>query len=268
MASQDITTSLYNGKYDVVFRNSSHTYKVNGTTKKGVTTAMSKVLAKPGLMTWAMEMALSYLKRKLPVITLADLDEARKAHTVRRDAGADIGSIVHDVAEKLLAGEAVEWDELPDEAVLAADGFDEWLKVSKAKAISTEQVVYSETLDYTGTYDSVLKLGGRVYLCDLKTTNAGRDAPEGIYSENFIQLGAYAFAYEEQRVYEEAHGGSTLVPLDDLMIISAKKNGIVHTKAASELGLTITDCIELWQAVWFLAERLERIKKQLSGRSK
>lgn len=264
MASADINVTLYNGNHEVVFKNGNHRYYVNGTAKWGVTTAIGKVIAKQGLMTWAMDMALKYIQTKLPVVTQADLDEAAQAYVKRRDHGADTGSIVHELAESLLLGKDYDVGQYPREVQLAMGAFETWVSASKPEVIAVEQVVYSERLDYCGTFDSILRIKGKVYLCDLKTTNASREAPEGVYGDYFIQLGAYLDAYNEQRIYEEAHGGSNLVPIDDVMIISCKKNGVLHTKSASDIGLSVDNCIDLWESVWHLAQSMDRVKKLLS----
>src|SRR5216117_743446 len=242
MATNDIETTIYNGLHNVKFRSGNHRYYIDGKPKPGVTTIMGKVLAKPNLMLWPLNMAMKHLESKVPTITAQDLADAREAHVKRRDKGADTGTIVHRLVEESLlkygTGEAIVWE--PDAEVTAAfDGFLKWQSTVKPRAVAVEQVVYSDLHGFAGTFDSILEIDGKVYLADLKTTNASRSAPKGVYAEYFIQLGAYYYAYEEQRQYELAHGGTNLVEIDDLLVISCKKDGRVNTMAASELQLTL-----------------------------
>lgn len=264
MATKDIQADLYNGLHSVVFRNGNHQYYIDGISKPGVTTIMNKTLSKEGLMLWPLNMAIKYLTPLVPHITAEDLREARRTHKKRRDKGADVGTIVHGIVEDMLlktgTNEVTVWE--PNKEVDAAiDAFCSWRSKTKPEVIDVERVVYSHTFEYAGTFDSILKIDGRVYLCDLKTTNASRDAPWGIYAEYFIQLGGYYMAYEEQRQYELAHGDTELVEIDDLLVLSCKKDGKVHTLSASEIGLTLEDCMKMWQNTLHLHNSLGKVKK-------
>lgn len=152
------------------------------------------------------------------------------------------------------------------EADKAYKAFVKWYDNVKPQVVNVEEVIYSHTFKYAGTYDCMLQIGDQVVLCDLKTTNSSRKAPEGVYAEYFIQLGAYAAAHEEQRLYEESHGGTKLRKIDDLMVISAKKNGQMHTKTASELGLSLTDCMEMFKKVYNLWSFLNYTTNELGGK--
>lgn len=268
MATTDTETTLYNDLHTVKFKNGSHRYYVDGSPRPGVTTIMGKVLAKPDLMLWPLNMALKYLTMRLPTITAADLEEARLAHIRRRDKGADTGTLVHSHTENFLRGNPPTNEEImqmDDEVQLAFGGFMDWVIQHEPTALAVEQLVYSHLHKFAGTFDSILKIADKVYLCDLKTTNASQKAPRGIYAEYFIQLGAYYYAYEEQRQYELAHGGSELVAIDDMMVISCKKNGKVDTLTASDLGLTLADCMKMWECTLFLHNDLSRLKAKLGG---
>lgn len=272
MATQDIQTSLYNGKHRVIFKVKAHRYYIDDEPRIGVTTVLGKVLAKPQLMLWPLNMAMAHMRENIvPTVRYTgtwidtELEKAYKAHSVRRDKGSDTGSIVHGLVEEILTTGDNEqsYPDASEEVRLAIGAFQNWFRLVQPTTVAVEQVVFSEALGYAGTYDSILELDGKTYLVDLKTTNAGRTAPAGIYPENFIQLGAYAYAYEEQRKYEEKHGGSKLKELDDLMIISAKKDGKLHTKSASELGLSVMECARLWEYVLSLYDNLNQLGQKL-----
>lgn len=168
------------------------------------------------------------------------------------------------MAEQMLKGLPVQSG--TDEAKKAFGAFKRWFDEVEPQVVNVEEVIYSHTFKYAGTYDCMLQIGDKVVLCDLKTTNSSRKAPEGVYAEYFIQLGAYAAAHEEQRVYEEDHGGTKLLPIDDLMVISAKKNGQLHTKSATELGLSVKDCGEMFRKVYNLWSFLKYTTSELGGK--
>lgn len=269
MASELIERALYNGAYKLVHnphaKGRAPRYLVNGTEKpKGVTTIMGATLAKD-LMQWAVDCATEYLTAKLPVITADDLKSAAEEYKVRRDSGASTGSEAHAMVENLLKGKPQEGSPTP-EARKAYDAFKKWYDEVSPTVINVEEVIYSHTFKYAGTYDCMLQIGDKVYLCDLKTTNSSRKAPHGVYAENFIQLGAYAAAHEEQRAYEDSHGGTKLVKVDDLMVISAKKNGQLDIVTASDLGLALNDCTEMFKKVFNIWSFMTFTTKELGGK--
>lgn len=269
MASELIERDLYNGAYKLVHnphaRGRSPRYLVNGTDKpKGVTTIMGATLAKD-LMQWAVDCATEYLTAKLPVVTADDLKAAAEEYKVRRDSGASTGSEAHAMVENLLKGKPQVGSPSP-EAKKAYDAFKEWYDKVKPTVVGVEEVIYSHTFKYAGTYDCMLEIDGKVYLCDLKTTNSSRRAPKGVYAENFIQLGAYASAHMEQRQYEADHGGTELVQVDDLMVISAKKNGQLDIMTASDIGLSLRDCAEMFKKVFNIWSFMTFTTKELGGK--
>lgn len=270
MASELIERSLYNGLYEMVHnpfaRGRAPRYVVNGSMKPaGVTTILGKVIAKD-LMEWAVSCAMQYLEPKLPRVTKADLESASNEYKYRRDSGASTGTEAHALVEQFLKGVSIDSSVATQEARNAYKAFIDWYRKAEPEVINVEEVIYSKDLQYAGTYDCMLRIDGKVYLCDLKTTNASRRAPDGVYAENFIQLGAYAMAHEEQRVYEEANGGTKLVPIEGLMVISAKKDGVLNIITNDDLGLTLEECTDMFISVINLFNFLKFTTKQLGGK--
>lgn len=271
MASTLIERDMYGGLVHLTHnpdaRGSAPRYKAikDGelTKPKGVTTIMGKTLAKD-LMQWAADQACSYLREKLPVVTEADLVKAAKAYTVKRDAGASTGTEAHAMVEQYLKTGTSQAPR-STEATNAYNAFVAWFEETQPEVVNVEEVIYSDELQYAGTYDCMLKIDGKVYLCDLKTTNISRQAPNGIYAENFIQLGAYALAHEEQRKYEEANGGTNLVKVEGLMVISAKKNGKLDIVTEEQVGLELEDCMGMFKRVYNLYQFMDYTTKQLKG---
>lgn len=258
--SEDKTLVLYDGRFTITFKDTGHKYKVNGMPVKGVTTILGNVLAKNGLMLWPLNKAMEHLSEiiKVKVIEELDLEIAKNKHIIARDSGATTGTTVHALAEQVLLGEQIDLLDHSEEVIKAIEGFEHWVADNTPDVLEVERVVYSAENDYIGTLDSILKIDGKTYLCDLKTTNSSKDAPKGVYAENFIQLGGYAKAYLEEYKTDPEYSN-----INDLMIISCKKNGKVDTVKASDLGLTVGDCIALWDAVHALYRGLDGLKNKL-----
>lgn len=273
MASELIECSLYNGLYQMVHnpnaRGSQPRYKVNDTSKpQGVTTILGNTLSKD-LMQWAVDCSTNVLVEKLNEqghLTEDDLHEANGEYKNRRDSGASTGTEAHLYVEQFLKGQSPTMLTATAEARKAYNAFKSWFTATKPKVIGVENVIYSERYDYAGTYDCLLEVDGKNYLCDLKTTNISRKAPQGVYAEYFIQLGAYASAHEEQRLYEEHNGGTDLVPIEGLMVISAKKNGQMDVITNEDVGLSVSKCAELFQQVVSLNSFLRTTTKKLGGK--
>lgn len=270
MASEMIERALYHGTFNMVHnpnaRGRAPRYLVNGTEKpKGVTTILGGTLAKD-FVSWALNCMEEVLQSKAPVITADDIAYAKLESTRRRDSGAGTGTEAHALVEQYLKGIKVAVEGASQEARNAFNAFVKWFEIVTPNVVNVEEVIYSPKLKFAGTYDCMLEIDGKVYLCDLKTTNASRKAPNGVYAENFLQLGAYAMAHEEQRHYEELDGGTELRKIDGLMVISAKKNGKLDIVTEDELGLTVAQCGELFTQVVNLYNFMADSTKALGGK--
>lgn len=275
MASEIIERKIYNGLsivHNPLARGRAPRYTITTaagevTKPKGVTTILGQTLAKD-LMQWAADCACDYLREKLPVVTEADLVQAAKAYTVKRDAGGSTGTEAHALVENYLKGITTSEAGQPSHSVEAHNAFSafkQWFEDTAPEVINVEEVVYSVEHSFAGTYDCMLRIDGQVYLCDLKTTNTSRKAPNGVYAENFLQLGAYSLAHEEQRKYEEAHGGTKLLPIDGLMVISAKKNGKLDIVTNDNVDLSVWTCQEMFTKVIGIYEFMSKTTKVLGG---
>lgn len=270
MASEIIERSLYNGLFLMVHnpnaRGRAPRYKVNDTEKpKGVTTILGQTLSKD-LMAWAVGAACDYIRTKLPVVTEEDVLIAAAEYERLRDSGAGTGTEAHAMVEDYLKGRKAASVERSAEAINAYKAFVKWFEEVKPEVINVEEVIYSQKYQYAGTYDCMLRINGKVYLCDLKTTNVSRKAPDGVYAENYIQLGAYALAHEEQRLYEEQNGGTKLVKIDGLMVISAKKNGVLNIVTAEDLGLSVDECGNMFKKVVNVYNFMRYTTEKLGGK--
>ena len=80
----------------------------------------------------------------------------------------------------------------------AIDAFIGWLGEHDVKVLQVEKIIYSIEYDFCGRFDAILEIDGKVYLIDFKTSNPSRDFQEGVYPENFAQLGGYDIAFTEE----------------------------------------------------------------------
>ena len=192
---------------------------------------------------------------------------ASKAWTRRQKQGADIGSLVHDAIEQHVIGgepivtldrykEGQEFDTPEEEAAwleqaaddvemgkLAFSRFVDWWAREKPELLGAEFLMYSKKYSYCGSADGRLIMNGKKVMADWKTSNAAKNkdaaAPKGVYYSYFVQLGAYALAWYEM----------TGEMMDDLIVVSCRKDGNFDTILASEVGLTVQDCMKWWKAV-------------------
>lgn len=221
---------LYNGEVTLQFLPNSHTYKVDGDKKIGVTT-ITGVLNKEALMLWPMDEAITFLRRALAdtgrMWSTAELEtlleEAKTAFRKKQLRGTDAGTKAHDYLEqylKYINGQVKTLEETlvitpmsnfedptTDEAIRAADEnnlckaldhFKAWYRENDVEVIHLEKIVYSREYDYCGKFDALLKINGKVYMVDFKTSNPSREFLEGVYPENFAQTGGYDIAFTEE----------------------------------------------------------------------
>lgn len=169
--------------------------------------------------------------------------EGSKQWVQRADTGKDIGTLVHALVEQYLKAESgIEAEPVSAADVSAQDlkmadkalkAFTDWWEsLRQKKVLSLEQVVYSRNMKYCGTFDLLAQINGRNYMLDLKTTNTSRKAPMGIYSEYFLQLGAYSYAIREETGEE----------VDDVGIIRVGKDGKLNIATAEDFGSSRDEC--------------------------
>lgn len=211
------------------------------------------------------------------------IKSASEAWQRKKKTGADIGSLVHAAVEQYIGSnpfdlslerykqdqvfetpaEEHEWNKkAPEEIVqanLAFNQFKKWWDTQKPELLASEFLVYSKELNYAGTTDIRMKLNGKTVIADIKTSNASSNsqaaAPQGVYYDYFVQLGAYCRAWQEM----------TGEVIDDLLVISCRKDGALNTVLASDLGLTVADCTQWWGSVLECYKYMDSSKKALVG---
>lgn len=207
------TQELYGGTVLVDFygEGSRHDYQVS--VKKGSVwtpksplsvTASTGVVDKSGaLMGWAVNQSRDFLLAALKegsAMTEALIIEASKQHHRKKAEAADIGTQVHEWAEKFIKGLK---PAMPDDPKVlnGVTAFLSFIDQHEIKFISTEQLVYSKKHDYVGLGDCEFTAGigldgvkekhKIVHFGDFKTAN-------GFYDEYRFQVAAYQAASTEE----------------------------------------------------------------------
>jgi hypothetical protein len=224
---------LYDGKVKLDYWPKSHKYVIDNDRKIGVTT-VTGIINKEALMLWPLQEAISYLK-EYP----GDLGGASTAYLKKQLRGTDAGTLGHEWLENYLRAikdctdvpDRMEKLPLPkvegsDEYIRATDHnnmvdaiekFIDWGGKHDVEVLEVEKIIYSKKYDYCGRFDAILKIDGKVYVIDFKTSNPSRDFQLGIYPENFSQMGGYDIAYTEE--FPDFH-------IDGHAVINlSKKNG-------------------------------------------
>jgi hypothetical protein len=243
--------ALYGGAVDVRFvGGAKHDYFVTDPvaalddSRTANVTDVTKVLDKPGLTWWRIDMCLKHLedgfRPGLDEVSMRRLlDAARSAPDKYTNEARYVGSAMHRWIEEGI-GRAIETgipvgaqgSTLPaNERVRAGiEAFLEWEAEAKPKYLASERKVYSREHRYVGTLDTLLELGGRRHVLDVKSSNK-------VSIEHFAQVAGYAIAAQEEDG-EEIHGGIVL-HLPKVPKKKAKAYPCVDFEADKEMFLSL-----------------------------
>jgi len=209
-------TKLYRGEIELFFESFNHKYTVDDVPVRNITT-INSVIAKPGLIPWAANEAVDYIQSQIqPGVSYDEIflgqtyEAARKAHAQRKIDAGTMGTLVHKWVENYInwqvgGSSSEEKPAMPvnETAKKSCERFLFWATEHKVKFLLSEQPVYSKEYNYTGTLDFIAVIDGKMYIGDLKTSNA-------IYSEHYLQTAAYRHAREEE-FPEEKYEGQVIV---------------------------------------------------------
>jgi hypothetical protein len=173
-----------------VNRGRGHSYLLDGAPVDGVTTCLGEGYPKPGLIGWAFDTASQYavdhwdeLAELGPGSRLARIQKARYA---ARDEAAVRGTAVHELAQRLQAGEEID---VPEHLIGHVDAYLTFVHDWQPVELLVEAPVFSREFRYAGTVDLVADLAdGRRWLLDWKTS---KGEP---YPEVALQLAAYRYS--------------------------------------------------------------------------
>lgn len=175
------------------FRDSEHRYRWNGGDILPSVTTIGKVLDKSGpLVGWAKritaEAAVSHAAEIEGWVKMAGAagaaDLLTKAADYKRDTAADLGSAIHNIADRIVTGQQYSVSPEQEPFVTAYAAFlTEWAPRFRL----VEAMVFHLRHAYAGTLDLVCDLDGETWLLDIKTG-------KGVYADYALQLAAYGFA--------------------------------------------------------------------------
>lgn len=238
------TQTMYNGEVTLEFNPGRHLYTWNGKKIDGVTSVLN-VINKPALLGWAARCAADHVRAKLIAGKILDeleikqlCDEAVKAHTVKRDRAADIGSLTHEWIEKYINQENPPMP-INTQVNNGVSAFLEWVQSRHVEFIHSERKIFSRKYNYAGTLDFEAKIDGNLFIGDIKTSSA-------IYPEMFFQTAAYQNARQEEEGHDFAGN----------IIVNCRKDG----------GLEVRESVEFEQnfraflGALTLYRRIEEIK--------
>lgn len=215
---------------------------------------------------------------------LEHISYGSKASDRHTKKGADIGSVVHDAIEHHVKGQTfdikasykqsmeeceyeterekeaaiADFKDDTDKATAAFERFKIWWASEIPELLGAEDLIYSMKYNICGTFDGLLRFKDKgVVLADWKTSNASQTKqagmPEGINYQYFIQSAVYAMAWMEMGREK----------IDDLLIVSCRKDGQFTAIFASDLGLTVDDCINWAKAVIVCQKMMTKTKDEL-----
>lgn len=210
-----------------------HYADAEGRRVPGVTTLLGDGWPKPALVPWAAKCVAEYaVEQRARIVevfdavpdgdlvteeALADLRrdlmrDLKGAHRRAASKAAAKGTEVHAVAERLVAGHAVE---VPEHIADHARHYVEFLERFDPEPVLVETVVYNLPLGYAGTLDLIADMCGERWILDVKT---GRS----VWPEVAWQLAAYAGASHYLDADGEPH---PMIPVDRAGVIHVTESG-------------------------------------------
>lgn len=218
----------------------THSYLIDGKPATGVTTVIS-VLAKPALIGWAAKTAIEKIADRLhdlATAALADnhegdeavaaiLEEARTAHTKKKEAAGTHGTDTHALVEEwinrcLKERNGKPGDVLKDGVLETIAPFIGWSVANVDHFLFAERRMYDPELFIAGTADfAYIGKDGKKYMADFKTSS-------GIYGIDYwLQVAAY-------RMLAEKEGDA---PYDGATVVRMGKDGSFEVQQLNEYVL-------------------------------
>lgn len=195
--------TLYNGDVKIEYDDLSHTYFYNGKPVDGVT-SVNRVIDKPKLNDWKIREDLKFAKNAILEEGKVSRDlldsifiEAETAHNKKKEDAGVFGTAIHDWIEAYVKGKKPPLPKGIKEANRIKK-FLAWAKESKAEFLESERIIFSREDLYCGTLDLVLRMNGKLYIGDIKTSKKPWGTPTGMKLEWFLQTAAYQKAYYEE----------------------------------------------------------------------
>lgn len=206
---------LYDGNVVLEFDEAAHKYYIQKEDESiavpSTTAVIEEVIAKHALKFWAVNETLKWIKTQLIAGTRitgeqvdAIISSAKFVHVRKSDDATGIGSNVHNWIEdfvRLVMEDGVKWPEdwkvrvqvplMSRDAIRSANAFLNWYEQHEVTFVMTEKKVYSVAYNYSGTFDLLAIVDGKLSLIDFKTS-------KNIYPDYLVQGAAYWNAFIEE----------------------------------------------------------------------
>jgi hypothetical protein len=203
-----------------VNRGRGHSYTVDGRPIAGVTTLIGDGCPKPALTNWAARTVAEYVADHLEQLHAQQLGRDSLVGLLKgvpwgdRDAAANRGTQVHDLAQRLARGDEVD---VPGELVGHVDAYLAFARDWEPTDELVERPCINVARWYAGTFDLVASLKGRGrVLLDIKTSRSG------VYPETALQLAAY----RNSEYYETDDGTLAAMPaVDETLALWLRADG-------------------------------------------
>ena len=196
-------------------------YKVNGETKRGVTTLISARFGKAPLMLWAKKLPLTALEWQLESEGKSKdyiynfIDNLKKKISELEIKDATTGTLMHSYCEDYINGKKVV-PPTTEPLITMFNKFTKWWDNRGYTVLATEQTCYSEELDVCGTFDAVVKdKNGKTILLDFKTS-------KDFYPDQPIQIATYKKLIEDSTNLKIDSYGIIKIPKDPLQEVSLR----------------------------------------------
>jgi len=122
-------------------------------------------------------------------------DVGHNADIIASKAAAE-GTQVHTAIDRFLDGDEIQWIDSDGQAIYSLEvwkmilKFAEFWNTHKPELITKEYHLFSDSHEFAGTVDLIVKLNGKNWLLDIKTSNS-------LHTSYDMQLAAYAIAWNE-----------------------------------------------------------------------
>jgi hypothetical protein len=262
---------MFYGK-PLVYRETTHEYFWAGEKIPSVTTILGR-LAKPALIQWAANMAVDYIEENWEIVHNDSIEikpavfaAARKAHRVKKETAADVGTYTHAYAQDCLKANRLlpvpisedlqgefEKTKAPPEMIpkliegvrLGCDGFGNWFRKHEVHTIEVERQVVSAQHLYAGRCDFYGRIDGKLGVLDIKTSG-------GVYEDYWLQLTAYQGAITEEKPVNE--------PVKN-WVLHLDKNTGAHKLHARDLSAPMVHAwiaLVMFDRYWRIMEKTAR----------
>ena len=251
-----------------ITRSADHVYTYKGKEYPGVTSILDVIDKSGPLMTWAarqtaeaaVEMYPDALGSLIATVGEAGAIKALSSRsTWKRDEAANIGTVVHHHADRLVSGHPMP-PNLSDVVRKRVEHYAEWWQASGWTLYTSEAMLIAPRAGYGGTLDLLAKdKEGCTVLADIKT---GGKWGRKVYESEILQLTAYGMAE-----FIQPASDNVMVPATAYIMPKVDRHVILHVAAEGvheiEVHVGVAE-----QIAWFAAIELAAWRDSVKGKQR